>query len=1640
MSFNSVLEKYRKFSFSERDKGTKFEILMKHYLQTDPMYNEQFSNVWLWSEFPFRGQFGGIDTGIDLVAQDNNGKYTAVQCKCYQETARIDKPEVDTFLSTSGKHFKNDKGEDCSFSHRFWISTTNKWTGIAEDTLRNQVPAVYRIGLTQLENANVDWAELDNGAFGKKAQIKKKTPLDHQIPIIEKAHEYFKSHDRGKLIMACGTGKTYTSLKIAERETGNNGTILFLVPSIALLGQTLNEWIVQSEVPINSICICSDSTSSKINVDTEEYSILDLPLPASTNVDDIKQQFQYIKAMNKPGMTVVFSTYQSIDVIAKVQQVINATIQDGCVFDLIVCDEAHRTTGVILNGGQDESAFTKVHDNNILKAKKRLYMTATPRLYMESAKKKAEENNAILCSMDDASIYGEEIDRLGFGDAVSKNLLSDYKVLVLTLSEKDIPQTLQNAVANPNYEITADDATKLVGCINSLSKRVVTEITADGIKNVLTETDPGFMHRAVAFCPTIAASKKITEIFKVHGEDYYNSLNIDEREKVVSVTADHVDGSMGAALRDEKLSWLKSTPTDGNECRILTNVRCLSEGVDVPSLDAVLFLSAKNSQVDVVQSVGRVMRKAEGKKYGYIIIPVIIPSDITPEEALDNNDRFKVVWTVLNALRAHDDRFNAEVNKIELNKKKSEKILVSNILSHEANDSDNDSQTNSNDKKEGLSQKMISQLQLQFGELQDTVYARMVKKVGNRRYWEQWAKDIADIARKHVEHITRIVDDGKYQKEFECFLNGLQKQLNPSITKEEAIEMLAQHLITRPVFEALFENYSFVKNNPVSQAMQHILEILDENAVDKEQEEILGKFYSSIKERAEGIKTSEGKQKIIIELYDKFFKTALPKTVEKLGIVYTPIEIVDFILQSVSDVLKKEFNRTLSDENIHILDPFTGTGTFITRLLQGGFIKPEDLKRKYCNEIHANEIVLLAYYIASINIENAYHDLINANEDEYTSFEGICLTDTFQMSEYDDKLQFSEIFPKNSERVEKQKKCPLTVIIGNPPYSVGQKSENDNAKNQKYEKLDSKISETYVKYSNATLNKGLYDSYIKAFRWASDRLDQTGGIICYVSNGSWLDSNGMDGFRYCLEAEFSAVYVYNLRGNARTSGEQRRKEKGNVFGEGSRTPISITLLVKNPTNKKDKASINYHDIGDYLSREEKLEIVKKVGSILSPQFEPLILKPNEHNDWLNQRNELFGNFPTIGDKDNSNFCKFFSIYSGGLVTNRDAWVYNFSRKNLIETTNKIINFYNKQRKEYSSTKALNKDLELEKFIDTDPKKISWTRQLKKDLELNKNKIYEESSIYTSLYRPFQYQYIYFNKDLNECQYQQPKLYPQANSENICIMTSGAGAQKEFSTFISNTVADLQILDKNQCFPLYWYEKKDENISQQQTLFGIQEDEDDKYIRHDGITDFIYNLAKEKYGHKITKEDIFYYVYGILHSEDYRTRFSADLKKMLPRIPLVDKVEDFNAFSNIGFDLAKLHLNYEKQGTLSSVKVVGEEKNNFKVTKMKFKSKDDKSTIIYNEYITVSNIPDEAYEYVVNGKSAIEWIIDRYQITINKDSQIKNDPNNWAEEHNNPRYILDLLLSVIALSVTTVKLIKKLPKLNFEEIQDAKEAK
>lgn len=1647
---NDVLAEIRLKALTEKEKGTDFERLMQRWFQTDERYNF-LTDVWLWEQFPSRKDMGGKDLGIDLVAKSDIGEYYAIQCKCYAEDATINKADIDSFLSNASRTFTDpDTLQTQEFSHLIWVQTSRKaWGGNALAAIQGLSKSFNRISLQDLEDSPVDWKKLINGLYGKDARLSGKQPRPHQLEAMSAAHKHFceQNNERGKLIMACGTGKTYTSLKIMEQITDKQALVLFLVPSIALLGQSLNAWMADKQDEIKAICVCSDSkvVRNTIDSDDDDTQPMDLAVPASTNAKNILRLLQ--KYEKEDCRTVIFSTYQSIDAVQ------DALAQYKHDVDLIICDEAHRTTGVKWKD-HDESNFTKVHNNTYIPARKRLYMTATPRLYNDSVKIKAKETDSILCSMDDTAVYGEEFHRLSFNDAVSKGLLTDYKVLVLTVSENDIPAEIRDKIKEQYNkaddkdklkELNFDDATKLIGCINGLSKRI------KGDKGITREQDPLKMKRAVAFCQSINPTKKnpsfsstqIANFFPMVCSEYKEVLPEHERKEVVNVKAKHIDGSMDANTRNELISWLKADADDEDECRVLCNVRCLSEGVDVPALDAVLFLSPRNSEVEVVQSVGRVMRSfGKGtdyeKKYGYIIIPVIVPAEVTPEEALNDNVRFRVVWEILNALRSHDENFNAHVNQISLNVQRPPKITVAGIPHHTYTMTDDDGMLVHEDEGEAVNvsnEHAARQMEFMFGNLQDGIYAKIVEKVGDRMYWENWANSIGEIAKKFIQRIAQLVKEKEEaRKHFDEFVQGLHSNINESVDDGQAIEMLAQHMIVRPVFDALFKDYQFVNNNAVSSSMQKMIELLEAEGLEMETS-VLDKFYVSVRNNVSNIDNLEGKQTIIKNLYEKFFKGAFPKTVEKLGIVYTPVECVDFIIHSVNDILQSEFKSSLTDENVHILDPFTGTGTFITRLLQSGLIRKEDMLRKYKNEIHCNEIVLLAYYVADVNIESVYHDLMRP--DEYEMYDGICLTDTFQLNEHGDNDIFSKLFPENSERVLKQKKAPVRVIIGNPPYSAGQKTANDNAQNLKYAKLDSRVANTYTVNSTSGLGKTLYDTYIKALRWASDRIAscKEGGIIAYISNGSWLEGNAHNGVRKCLEEEFSSIYVLNLRGNQYTSGELSRKEGGKIFGSGSRTPITITFLVKNP-NKTGKANIYYHDIGDYLTREQKLKMVKDFRSIDGIEWKQI--QPNDKHDWINQRDGVFDTLiPLCPEKKFDGKAKsFFNTNIIGISTNRDSWVYNFSESAVGENMSRMIDFYNSQTDKYQQIIKGNTNAKVENVIDSDQSKISWTRALRRHVERGDKYTYNKKYIRKTSYRPFIIQTLYSYWDFIESPGLSSLMFPTDSSENVVFGVSGIGVTKGFSCLASNKISDMELVGKTQYFPLYWYE---ENKNRQLTLFDTVSDE--KYIRRDGITDWILKEVRSRYGNakNITKEMIFYYVYGLLHSKEYRERFADDLKKSLPRIPIVDRVEDFMDFYQYGRKLAELHLNYETVAPHPDVKVnvvsakspTQDEYDYYRVDKLRFLSKEDKSVIIYNNNIRIENIPAKAYDYVVNGKSAIDWIVERYCISIDKNSGIRNDANDWAREHNKPRYILDLLLSTINVSTQTVDIVNALPHLKFD---------
>lgn len=1614
MDFDRLIHQLRDTARNTREQGDRLERLTKLFLTQDSIQSRLYKDVYLWNEWDGREGYG--DIGIDLVAENVDGGVTAIQCKFYDEHSTIAKENIDSFIAASGRG---------PFTHRIIVSTTDKWSKNAEKMLEEQRFPVQRMGLQNFRDSNIDWStysldESDEQQVGHKPH---KELREHQDRAITNTLIGLQENDRGQLIMACGTGKTFTAIRLAEKfaeQNGGHARVLFMVPSLALMSQSISEFSNEIEGPFHAYAVCSDSKVGRerkrggANADLADLRVEDLQLPATTDGAELA------KAMNAnpldEGLEVVFSTYHSIDAVSAAQA---AGVGE---FDLIICDEAHRTTGVTL-ADESESNFVKIHDDKCVAGRKRVYMTATPKIFNEDTKFQASEKAAVLCSMDDMDTFGPVFYRIGFGEAVEKGLLTDYKVLVLGVSESQVATSFQNLLADESNELAIDDVAKLVGCWNGLAKRRSGELEA----SFGDDLEP--MKRAVAFNRSIKDSQKIEREFEDLVRINLRNRENDDPTDDLGVQVRHIDGGFNAQSRAELLNWLKQEPNEeGPICRILTNARCLTEGVDVPNLDAVLFLNPRNSMVDVIQAVGRVMRRAEGKKYGYIILPIAIPDGMSTAQALSDNQRYKVVWQVLQALRAHDERMDATIHQIELNASDPESIIVQTVDLAPKKEKDSIGANDTEAPEDSITPGEQTTLTFPAQEWKDGVYAKIVDKVGTREYWDDWSKDIATIAGRHITMIRHLLDEASPESElrtvFAQFVEGLQQTLNPAIDEDQAIEMLAQHLITKPVFDAMFAGHRFTELNPISLAMQNVVDHLNANAAFEKERESLSAFYESVQRRVKDLDNAAAKQHVIKDLYDKFFQNAFPRTAERLGIVFTPVPVVDYILRSADVALRESFGKSLSDEGVSIIEPFVGTGTFITRLLQLGLIRPEDLERKYTRELFANELVLLSYYIAAINIETVYGEVAKEHGlgSEYVPFNGMVLTDTFQLSESSHHLNLPA-FRANSERAERELEQDIRVIVMNPPYSSGQNSANDNNQNEKYPKLDERIAETYAQNSSGTNKNSIYDSYIRAIRWASDRVKDS-GVIAFVSNGSFIDGNAADGLRKCLVGEFSKLYVYNLRGNARTSGETRKREAGNVFGGGSRTPVTICVLVKDPSHTGE-AVLHYRDIGDYLSREEKLDIIAQEGSIAHTEWEVIV--PNEAADWINQRDEKYDTYQPIGDKATKgkpNTPGVFQLYSNGLKSNRDPWVYNFSARAVEENMHRMIEFYNSQ-------------IGVEQ-PDMDSTKIAWNRSLLTFRAQGRALAFEQESMRNSLYRPFCKQTAYFNRELNDMVYQLPKLFPTPAHKNIAFGFTGRGATKEFSVLMVDTLPDLESISKAQWMSLYTYEPVVENDGGLNLNLGGGEVVDG-YTRKENITDATLDTYRSTYGDEgIAKEDIFYYIYALLHHSEYREKYAADLKKMLPRIPLV---KGFWEYSRTGRALAELHLGYESVEPYPLDEVASspapedlEERFEFyRVQKLQFGPKKDKTRIKYNGHLTLKGIPEEAYEYQVNGRSALEWVIDRYQVKTDKKSLITNDPNDYCRAVNDPRYIVDLIKRLVTVSLETQKLVGTLPR--FEVLED-----
>ncbi|WP_415751365.1 type ISP restriction/modification enzyme [Helicobacter pylori] len=1558
------------------------------------------------------------DKGIDIVIQTTSKEYIAVQCKFHQNSVSYN--DILPFLTQllSGHKLQNGVGS-VKFKKGIIISTSNLTSEALKEIekIRSTGMGIDIDEITEEDfiYSRIDWEKFDPTKTEDEIPLcDKKRPRPHQTEAINATKEYFSDpkNARGKLIMACGTGKTYTSLKIMEALDPK--ITLFLAPSIALLSQTFREYAQEKSEPFYASIVCSDDKTGQSkknkskNEDNDDIKFSELPLKPSTRLEDILSVYE--KAQKENKRFIIFSTYQSALRIKEAQEAgLNG-------IDLIICDEAHRTVGAMYstNERDDKNAFTLCHSDENIKATKRLYMTATPKVYSESSKAKAKEKDNVIYSMDDADIFGEEIYTLNFERAIALDLLTDYKVIILAVRSENL-SGVTNSVNKKISQLEAkgtkldkklinnEFVCKIVGTHKGLANQDVIALDDENQEDndLKNKADTFVSQRAISFCKSIQTSKNIKDSFETIMECYDEELK-KKSFKNLQISIDHVDGTMNCKERLDKLENLNAF--EPNICKILSNARCLSEGVDVPALDSVIFFDGRSAMVDIIQAVGRVMRKAKNKKRGYIILPIALrESEIKNLDEAVKNTNFQNIWKVLKALRSHDSSLVDEATFRE-----KIKIFGSDDASHpddeEGLKKDKTEQA-PNDPKEAQ-KTLFDAILLQ--DLANAVYNVMPTKLGDRNYWENFAKKTGNIARTLNNRLKELF--GKNPEIFDNFLTSLRGNIHQNIKEEEALDMIVSHVITKPIFDAIFGDNI---QNPIAKALDKMVLKLSDLGLEGETKD-LKNLYESVKTEAARAKSQKTQQELIKNLYNTFFKEAFRKQSEKLGIVYTPIEVVDFILRATNGILKKHFNTDFNDKNITIFDPFTGTGSFIARLLskENHLISDEALREKFQKGLFAFDIVLLSYYIALINITQAAQN----RDSSLKNFKNIALTDSL---DYLEEKSTKGVIPgfedlkENKEIKNTVTEQNIRVIIGNPPYSAGAKSENDNNQNLSHPKLEKRVYDTYGKNSTAKTGKTTRDTLIQSIRMASDLLKDK-GVLGFVVNGSFIDSKSADGFRKCVAQDFSRLYALNLRGNARTSGEERKKQGDGIFDSGSRATVAIIFFVKD--KDAPNHTIFYYEVGDYLKREAKLNLLAGFENLDSVPFKEIV--PNDKGDWINQRNDDFEKLiPLKRDKNQKIFNTIFDLNSGGVASGRDPWVYNFSPNALMQSVQNCIDTYNADLKRFNERyreafKQRTKDVkkaELYKHLNdreitTDKTKIAWTRSLKKGFIKNEN--LPESSmerVRLALYRPFNKQWLYWDKNLNEEQSQLPKIFPDKSARNVVINTT----TRNFSCLIANEITDCQTMANNQAYPLYYY--------------------DDLGNRYNAISGYALNLFRRHYkDNSIVEEEIFYYIYAIFHHKGYLEKYKNSLAKEAPRIALS---EDFKELSVLGKELAELHLNYESGEMHKSVEYnllenAGME-GYYDVIQMKKDKKGDR--IIYNHHITITQIPKKAFDYVINGKSAIDWVIERYSITKDKDSLIENNPNHYA----GGQYVFELLCRVIKLSEKSVDLIEKISEKRFE---------
>ena len=1077
-------------------------------------------------------------------------------------------------------------------------------------------------------------------------------------------------------------------------------------------------------------------------------------------------------------------------------EALNSASLSQFAFDLAICDEAHRTTGLektATGDSQSNKPFQLIHEDKRISASKRLYMTATPRVFAENVKRRIEEQSfdGQSYSMDNEETYGPVAYRMSFAEAIEGGWLSDYRVVVIGVSEKDYLDRAKSKPITLEDNIQADPATvvRLAGCWDALATPKTQEVGSDRLLGELKLNVSPNARSAIAFTSRIKDSKTAKALWPKVTTWYESSETEAHDREYLTIEIDHLDAKTPASDRVDLVESLRKPPRLGT-CKILTNVGVLSEGVDVPALDAVVFLQSRSSPVDVTQAVGRVMRRSPGKQFGYVVIPVVVPAfnteetDATVEELLAVSD-FKPVWDVVRALRSHDERIDhmleARTMPIELR-----------IPTGPRPGPGNGNGGTSLEKEQNILD-VINDINEHFGSL-------MLDACGDRHMYPNWGEQAGRVCQQIEVRLKSLSENyEKVKEDFQAFHQSLQSSVSPDITLDQTIRMVSHHLVTVPVFEELFGDSMFAERNPITQSMDSIMSSLEEVGANFDPErEPLSRAYRMMNNAFKSADDPAKRLDVLRAIFDGFFRKAMPDEVMTMGIAYTPIELVDFIIRFTDNLCKKEFGKGLTGKDVHVLDPFVGTGTFLAHLLECKdakeeyIIRDEDLNRKYEFEMHANELVLLAYYIAALKIEETKHrrsmlssGVTDTSYFPYQPFNHIVLADTFYMSESNKRIDllFGEL-EHNTLRAKDQIKAPIRVIFGNPPWSAGKDDAAETGTRGDYESISKRVAETYVNAnrdikSAAKSVKSSGNLYVKAFRWASDRIKQTDdlpAIIAFVSPNSLSDGTSLAGMRKVLRDEFTDIFVVNLRGNAYKAGEERKKEGEGIFGLSSRNGVQITFLVRNPQKDLEvPARLRYAMVPERLNLQEKFEWLEEIQHESGEHF--VEVPVTKEHDWIDLQNPEFEELMHVCMPSKEEGQDYIvEDHSQGILTALDTYVYDFSIDNLRIKIKKLIETFNKCADAFAASNQ-SSDVYESLVGNQSIATIKWSDKLKKTLLQGKRLEFDEAKIREVLYRPFTKCYLYEDWDILTGGKKASKFFPktEANAVNKISSRGGGGS-------------------------------------------------------------------------------------------------------------------------------------------------------------------------------------------------------------------------------------------------------------------------